>query len=121
MSYVGTEGKTRFATLKDRARMLQGFGIGAGREGKEAGRSPSVLPFGFPPRLRSPRGACIGRTRQWGRYSSGRSHPPSPEDLRKQELGALKRTHQDGAEDGRSLGLTRSDISSLALSAEFDE
>src|SRR5215213_1656623 len=32
-----------------RARKLQGFGIGAGREGKEAGQSPTVLPFGFHP------------------------------------------------------------------------
>jgi hypothetical protein len=42
-----------------RAGMLQGFSIGAGKQGKEAGRSPTVLPFGSPPRLRSPRGACI--------------------------------------------------------------
>jgi hypothetical protein len=40
-----------------RAGMLQGFGIGAGREGKEAGQSPSVLPFGSPPSA-APRGAC---------------------------------------------------------------
>jgi hypothetical protein len=37
--------------------MLQGFGIGAGRERKEAGQSPTVLPFGSPPRLRSPQGS----------------------------------------------------------------
>src|SRR5215213_8375927 len=32
-----------------RARKLQGFGIGAGREGKVAGQSPTVPPFGFHP------------------------------------------------------------------------
>jgi hypothetical protein len=46
--------------------MLQGLGNGAGKEAKRAGRSPSVLPFGSPPRLRSPRGACIEEAEELG-------------------------------------------------------
>jgi hypothetical protein len=40
--------------------MLQGFGIGAGRERKEAGRSPTVLPFGSLPLRATPRGGRLG-------------------------------------------------------------
>jgi hypothetical protein len=40
--------------------MLQGVGIGAGRERKEAGRSPSVLPYGSPPFRGAPNQAPFG-------------------------------------------------------------
>ena len=58
--------------------MLQGFGIGARRERKKPGESPTVLPFGSPPRLRSPRGACIEEAGELGLMLTLKvqSHPP---------------------------------------------
>jgi hypothetical protein len=48
---------------------------------KEAARRATVLPFGSPPRLRSPRGACIEAARNWGGFTQ-------------QRVDVLKRTHQ---------------------------
>jgi hypothetical protein len=42
--------------LGPRAGLLQRFGVGAGRKGKDDGQSPTVLPFGFPPFRRAPEG-----------------------------------------------------------------
>lgn len=36
--------------------MLQRFGVGAGKDGNEAGRSPSLLPSGSPPACGEPPG-----------------------------------------------------------------
>jgi hypothetical protein len=41
--------------------MLQGFGIGAGKERKEAGQSPTVFPFGFHP-FRTPLKGATARS-----------------------------------------------------------
>jgi hypothetical protein len=48
-----------------RAGMLQGFGIGAGREGKEAGQSPTVLPYGSP-HSAAPQGLRLAAVSHWG-------------------------------------------------------
>jgi len=46
--------------------MLQGFGIGAGRERKEDEQSPTVLPFGFHPFRGALKGLRLAAVRHWG-------------------------------------------------------
>jgi hypothetical protein len=58
--------------------------IGACRSGKEAARTVTILPFGSPPRLRSPRGACIRRASQWAAQAHCAESPSMQRDLRNQ-------------------------------------